>query len=190
MLGRSRKKRDGQVADMNDLRLETPRLFLRLMTFSDKDELMKIFGDPIVMDSFGVQPFNREQMTAWIQRNIDHQDLHGYGLFSVILRSEKQLIGNCGLEHMELYGNQEVELGYDFRRDYWGQGYATEAATAVRDFAFEVLQLPRLMSLIRVGNEASKRVSEKIGMCLVDEISRIGIPYWVFAIDRKPNAGI
>ena len=174
--------------DMKDLRLETPRLVLRMMKYPDIEDLSKIFGDPVVMDSFGVPPFTREQMTAWLQRNLDHQDQHGYGLFSVILKSEKQLIGNCGLEHMELSGNPAVELGYDFRSDYWGQGYATEAAAAVRDFAFDRLQLPDLISLIRVGNEASRRVSEKIGMSLADEISPGEIPYWVFAVERNANA--
>jgi len=84
---------------------------------------------------------------------------------------------------MKVDGEQTAELGYDFRSDYWNQGFATEAAAAVRDYAFNVLQLPRLISLIRVGNEASRRVSEKIGMGLVAEIKQSGIPYWKYGID-------
>jgi RimJ/RimL family protein N-acetyltransferase len=168
---------------MSDIQLETPRLFLRLMQSSDLDDLLKIFGDPKVMASFGVAPFNHEQMEGWMQRNIDHQKLHGYGLFSVILKSEGLLIGDCGLEHMKVDGELATELGYDFRSDYWNQGFATEAATALRDYAFNVLDLPRLISLIRVGNEASKRVSEKIGMRFVDAFTQNGISYWKYAID-------
>ena len=170
---------------MNDLQLESPRLCLRLMQSSDLDDLLKIFGDPKVMASFGGATFNREQMERWMQRNIEHQNLHGYGLFSIILKSEGLLIGDCGLEHMKVDGDQETELGYDFRSDYWNQGYATEAATAVRDYALNVLQLPRLISLIRVGNAASKRVSEKIGMRFVVEIKRNGVSYWKYAIDGR-----
>ncbi len=48
--------------------------------------------------------------------------------------------------------NQVTELGYDFRSDYWNQGFATEAAIAVRDYAFKTIQLPGLISLIRIGN--------------------------------------
>jgi RimJ/RimL family protein N-acetyltransferase len=55
----------------------------------------------------------------------------------------------------------------------------------VRDYAFHELALPRLISLIRVGNEASKRVSEKIGMRCVAEIKRNGISYWKYAIDGR-----
>jgi len=81
----------------------------------------------------------------------------------------------------------QAELGYDFRSDHWNRGYATEAATAVRDYAFDVLELPRLISLIRRGNAASRRVAEKLGMRLVDEVVRDGVPYWVFALDRHEH---
>ena len=70
-----------------------------------------------------------------------------------------------------------AELGYDFRSDYWGQGLATEAALAVRDYAFQTLGLPELISLIRVGNAASRRVAEKIGMKYISEFERYGIQY-------------
>jgi len=105
-------------------------------------------------------------MEQWVQRNLAHQEANGYGLFSFILKSNGLLIGDCGLERMEIQGTQTVELGFDFRSDHWNRGYATEAATAVRDFAFDQLRLPRLISLIRVGNIASKRVAEKVGMSL------------------------
>jgi RimJ/RimL family protein N-acetyltransferase len=177
----------GTFLVMRDLKLETSRLTLRLMQPSDLDDLLEIFGDPKVMASFGGATFSREQMQRWMQRNLEHQSLHGYGLFSVILKSEGVLIGDCGLEHMTIDGEKAVELGYDFRSVYWNQGYATEAATAVRDYAFEVLHLPCLVSLIRVGNAASKRVSEKIGMHYVAEIRRNGISYWKYTIDSRGN---
>ena len=94
------------------------------------------------------------------------------------------LIGDCGLEQMEVDGVQAAELGYDFRSDYWNQGYATEAAAAVRDYAFQTLELPRLISLIRVGNGASRRVAEKIGMRCIADISRYGQRYWEYVLDR------
>lgn len=171
------------------LQIETPRLLLRLMDESDLEDLLEIFGDPRVMAAFDEQPFTRQQMTYWLNRNLEHQERCGYGLFSVELKSEGILIGNCGLEHMEVQGQKVTELGYDFRSDYWNQGYATEAAAAVRDFAFNGLGLPSLVSLIRVGNQASQRVSEKIGMRLVQEIERNGIRYWKYSIDHPSNSG-
>lgn len=164
--------------------IDTPRLTLRLMKPSDFDDLMKIFSDPKVMASFNSPPFRQEQMQSWMDRNLDHQVEHGYGLFSVILKSEDTLIGDCGLEHMQIDGQPAAELGYDFQSAYWNQGYATEAASAVRDYAFQTLDLPALISLIRVGNEASRRVSEKIGMQLVEELTLNDIQYWKYGISR------
>jgi len=122
-----------------------------------------------------------------MQRNLSHQEKYGYGLFSVFLKSENLLIGDCGLEHMEVEGRQETELGYDFRSDHWNQGYATEAAGAVRDFAFNTLKLPALISLVRKGNQSSRRVAEKIGMTLQEEITRYNTSYWVFSM-KNPTS--
>jgi len=165
--------------------LETKRLILRPMLATDIDALHLIFTDPRVMASFGGDLFSREQMERWLRRNLDHQNQFEYGLFSVILKTDEGLIGDCGLEQMEADGQSITELGYDFRSDNWNQGFATEAAIAVRDYAFDVLQLPELISLIRVGNVASKRVAEKVGMKLVHEFTRYEIQYWKYSITQS-----
>ena len=165
--------------------LETERLILRLMSATDLNALHLIFTDPEVMTAFGGELLNREQMLRWLQRNLDHQDRHGYGLFSVILKESGELIGDCGLEQMEREGVGVAELGYDFRSEYWNQGFATEAACAVRDYAFDILQLPQLISLIRVGNLASKRVAEKVGMTLAEEFTRYEIRYWNYSLKNN-----
>ncbi|MFO7944810.1 MAG: GNAT family N-acetyltransferase [Anaerolineales bacterium] len=170
---------------MKHIHLDTQRLHLRSMVSDDLDELLNIFGDPRVMASFNEPPFTRQQMQGWLDRNLAHQERWGYGLFAVILKAEEVLIGDCGLEHMDLEGEEVTELGYDICSAYWNQGYATEAARAVRDFAFQSLDLPKLVSLIRVGNQASKRVAEKTGMHFVDVIERYDIAYWKYAINRK-----
>lgn len=164
--------------------LETARLLLRPMQPSDIEGLLHILGDPKVTAAFNELPFNREQIERWIQRNLAHQVRYGYGLFSVLHKEAGVLIGDCGLEHMEVAGEMAAELGYDFRSDYWNQGYATEAACAVRDYAFGTLQLPRLVSLIRVGNQASRRVAEKVGMTFVRGVARYERPYWEYELKR------
>ena len=175
---------------MSKLQLETPRLWLRLMQFSDLDDLLKVFGDSRVMASFDTVPFNPEQMENWVQRNIEHQKSHGYGLFSVILKSEGIIIGDCGLEHMNVGGDLATELGYDFQSDYWNQGYGTETASSVLDYAFGVLNLTSLTSLIRVGNVASRRVSAKIGMRSITEFTTNEIQYWKYAIESRSDKQI
>ena len=158
------------------------------MKLEDVDDLLLIFGDTKVMESFGVGPFDRPQMERWVQRNLSHQGEFGYGLFSVMLKANGTLIGDCGLERMRVEGTAIIELGFDFRSDYWRQGFATEAAIAVRDYAFEVLCLPRLVSVIRVGNKASQRVAEKIGMKFKLEFIRFGHPYWQYVIESPDTA--
>ncbi len=166
----------------NQTAIETPRLLLRSMQAADLDALLLIFIDRKVMASFGGELFDRRQMEEWLHRNLEHQAHHGYGLFSVILKTSGVLIGDCGLELMEVDNTPVAELGYDFRSEYWHQGYATEAASAVRDYAFQTLGLPHLISLIRVGNIASRRVAEKVGMQFDSEFTRYGSPYWKFKI--------
>jgi RimJ/RimL family protein N-acetyltransferase len=161
--------------------IETVRLYLRPMRADDFDALFEIFTDPRVMASFDGELFTLEQMQHWLQRNLDHQAQFGYGLFSVVDKASGRLIGDCGLEQMEVEGQAVAELGYDFRSDVWNQGFATEAASAVRDYAFQVLRLPQLVSLIRVGNAASQRVAEKVGMQRAAEFERYGIRYWRYA---------
>jgi ribosomal-protein-alanine N-acetyltransferase len=164
--------------------IETNRMILRTMTKEDLDDLLLIFTDPKVMASFGGVLFDREKMEKWVQRNLDHQDRYGYGIFSVILKEKGELVGALGLHHMEVDGSPEVELGYDFRSAYWNRGLATEAAMAVRDFAFEQLGLPRLISLIRTHNKASMRVAEKMGMTKEKEWTCGEIKYYIYSQSR------
>ncbi|MGD9892477.1 MAG: GNAT family N-acetyltransferase [Dehalococcoidia bacterium] len=167
------------------LLIETPRLLLRSMVERDIDHLLRTFGDPKVMAAFESEPFDRPQMEQWVRRNLEHQDRYGYGLFTLVLKANGLVIGDCGLEHTGVSSAMESELGYDLCSDYWGQGLATEAATAVREFAFDMQDIPRLIAFIRRGNEASRRVAEKVGMHLEAELERYGRPYWRYAISRR-----
>lgn len=173
------------MLNTNNLQLETERLILRPMLASDFKALHLIFTDVNVMAAFNHDPFTREQMERWLKRNLDHQNEYGYGLFSVIHKATGELIGDCGLEQMEMGDSNIAELGYDFRSDYWNQGFATEAALAICDYAFDILHLPLLISLIRVGNLASRRVAEKVGMTLAEEFRRYGISYWKYLLENK-----
>jgi RimJ/RimL family protein N-acetyltransferase len=155
------------------------------MKKSDIEDFVRMFADPKVMASFDVASFDRAELGQWIQRNLIHHSNFGYGLFSAILKINGLLIGDCGLQRMEIGGTQAVELGYEFRSDYWNQGYATEAAAAVRDFAFHQLHLPQLTSLVRVGNFGAMRVSEKIGMTRIGDITRNNHHHWQYVIERN-----
>jgi ribosomal-protein-alanine N-acetyltransferase len=172
------------MVDSGGISIETERLLLRPMEITDVDAMLGIFTDPLVIASFGIPPFERHQMKQWVERNLSHQNEFGYGLFTVILKYSNLLIGDCGLEHTDIDGEVVTELGYDFLSDYWHKGLATEAASAVRDYAFIELKLARLVSLVRIGNDASKRVAERVGMTLASELTRYGNRYWKYGIER------
>jgi ribosomal-protein-alanine N-acetyltransferase len=167
--------------------IETTRLILRSMTESDLEGMFAVFSDKNVLAAFDLACFGLEQMERWVGRNLAHQKKHGYGLFSVILKSSGDLIGDCGLEHTDFEGRPCVEIGYDFLSRYWNQGYATEAAGAVRDFAVKELGLDpdSICSFIRKKNKASQRVSEKIGMQMVKEYASHNIDYLLYAYSAE-----
>ena len=165
--------------------IETARLLLRPMRADDRDELLTVFGDRRVMAAFGAEPFGQTEMKRWVERNLEHQNRYGYGLFSIIHKADRCLVGDCGLEHREIGNIPEIELGYDLRSDYWNRGLATEAAKAASEWAFGSLRLARLTSLVRQGNIASARVAEKIGMRGEANIMQRGTPYWLYALSRE-----
>ncbi len=162
--------------------IEADRLWLRPMRGDDLDALLRIFTDRQVMAVFASEPLDRSQMQGWLDRNLRHQTEHRFGLYAVVDRADESLIGDCGLEIMEVDGSREAELGYDFLSTHWGKGLATEAACAVRDHAFDVLGLTRPVSKIRQGNDPSRRVAEKVGMHREREIASGEIRYWLYAM--------
>ncbi len=152
------------------------------MRAADAEPLLAVFGDPAVMAAFDTPPFDRSQMEAWVRDNLVHQEQFGYGLFTVVLRESGDVIGDCGLETKSLNGTVETELGYDFRRDAWGRGLATEAARAVARHAFDDLGLQRLISLVRPHNVRSARVAEKVGMRPERNTRSSGVEYVVYSM--------
>ncbi len=92
-------------------------------------------------------------------------------------------IGRCGSAVRELEHGAEREVGYILAREHWGKGYATEAASAVRDHAIRELGLRRLIALIAFGNEASVRVAEKLGMVFEREVRFHGHPTRMFSLE-------
>ena len=95
-----------------------------------------------------------------------------------------KLIGDCGITRQEVEGEHLYEIGYHLRRDLWGQGLATEAAVACRDWGFEHLKAERLISLIRPENLSSRRVAERNGMTIWKEIEWRGLPHCVYVVER------
>ena len=142
---------------------ETGRLLLRRIDQSDLDFFTDLFADAEVM-RFSLGQRTREQTREWIDKATAAYEEHGYGPWCVLRKSDGAPIGSCGVVHQTVDGTAEVELGYRLAEPFWGQGFAPEAAAAVRDLAFGKYAVTRVIALIDPLNVRSIRVAEKIGM--------------------------
>ena len=132
------------------------------MTDDDLEDMAAMLADPAVM-KFYPRPKNREEAQAWINWNKSNYVEHGHGLW-IIETKAGEFAGDCGLTWQVVNGRPELEVGYHVRAELQGRGYATEAATACRDFARDVLGAGHLVAIIHPDNRASRRVAEKIGL--------------------------
>ena len=125
------------------------------------------------------QPLDR--MNAWrsMAMLLGHWALRGCGMWAVELRDSGEFIGRVGLHNPE--GWPDIELGWMLVPGARHQGYATEAARAVLDFAFTRLEVPRAISLIRADNSASERVARRIGGRQGTTIDFLGAATLVYA---------
>ena len=165
---------------------ETSRLLLREFTLQDVDALVAVLGDPVAMQYYPA-PFNRKEVEEWIERNRQRYQREGYGLWAMLLRETEQLIGDCGCFLRDIEGRNEVEIAYHVRRDLWGDGYATEAARACMQYAFNKLGLDRVISLIRPENVPSIRVAEKNGLICEKIIFWRGYDHCIYAKTKDVN---
>jgi len=162
------------------MQVETARLVLRRPQQGDLDAYAELFADQeVVRYTSGVTKSRAETELA-IERMIRHWDDHGVGLFSLVRKEDERVLGRVGFllwdteswQHAMLRrprGKTETEIGWTLARAHWGHGYATEGATAARDWALRELGLRRLISLIQRGNDASVRVARKLGETLERE---------------------
>jgi RimJ/RimL family protein N-acetyltransferase len=157
----------------------TERLVLRSFTVDDLDALSELLDDPEVMRYVGkgeARGRTREESERTLRTLLEEYERWGHGLLAVTTPQENdgRPIGWCGLIRWDLTGAEEVEVAYLLGRPYWGKGYATEAATAVRDFGLGRGGRRRLVSLIYPENHASVRVAEKMGMAYERDVEYFG----------------
>ena len=164
--------------------LETERLQLRPMSLDDLDAFFEVVVDPVSM-RFYSRPFDRETTRAWIEWVQERYARDGIGLLAVVERATGEMIGDCGPMVQETGHGSFVELGWHIRRDRQGLGFATEAAAACRDQAWEVLDVDRLISIIRPENVPSWSVARAIGFRPWRGDVRAGMAHILWTIVRS-----
>jgi RimJ/RimL family protein N-acetyltransferase len=169
-------------------RLETDRLILRGWRDDDLGPLARMYGDEETMRFIGLGGGrSREEAAEMLDKHRLFWEENGFGLWAVEDKASGEMIGRIGLWVHPLLPD-DVEVGWLLERSRWGQGLATEGGAASIHYAFEELQLPRVVSLTYPENKASRRIMEKLGLTYHGEIPyervRGGIVVW-YARDRE-----
>lgn len=144
--------------------IETERLFLRTwMVPGDVEDAYRIYGDPEVMRYVPRQPKTLEEMPAFLEAlNAISEREAGLGLWPVVEKASRSVIGVCGLVHIPQ--TTEIEIGWHLRRDVWGRGFASEMAEAVLAYGFTQLGIARIYALIEPMNAGSIAVANRLHM--------------------------
>jgi len=144
------------------------RLSYRPYRRSDAAAAFAFFGDAEVMkySAFGVH-HTIERTVEMLAGLIAHHQRRGFGFWAVVERETDELIGMAGLADLEEDG--DMELAYRLRRDRWGRGYATEAATAWVAKGFELLNLSRIVAIVEPDQAVSKHILKKLGLAFVEQ---------------------
>ncbi len=166
--------------------LSTERLVLRDMTGDDLPALRDILTDPVAMTAYE-GAFTDAESLQWLDRNLRRYDEDGFGLWAVDLPGAG-MIGQCGITRQRIDDDEVLEVGYLFQRTHWHRGYATEAASACRDWAFRELGADTVWAKVRDTNLASMNVAIRLGMTVrrrfVVRYRGVDMPHLGFAVDR------
>jgi RimJ/RimL family protein N-acetyltransferase len=147
------------------VRLETERLILREWQDGDREPYASFVTDPEVR-RFYTNVLDRQQADEMIDRFIAYLARDGYGLLAVERKADGVLMGDVGIVPVEMpiRRNPPVEIGWLLGKQFWGQGYAPEAASAWVQYAFTTLDLAEIVAWTAVANVPSQRVMQKIDM--------------------------
>ena len=159
---------------MREVAIETARLQLRLPRLEDATGAAGLLGDPEVMRFLGGETVPAEAVPEVVAKWIARWDDNGCGPFSLVRREDGCWLGRSGIlvwdvrtwTHTTFAAageHAQPELGWALARAHWGSGYATEAALAVREWAYGELDVRRLVSVIRPDNVRSQRLAERLG---------------------------
>ena len=167
--------------------LETPRLLLREMTTSDLPAICRVLQDEKTMYAYE-HAFSDEEAQAWLNNQLRRYREDGFGLWAVVLKESGEIIGQCGITLQDVNGEWVPEVGYLFERAYWHRGFATEAAIACKEYAFNVLGLDTVYTIIRNNNIASQNVAKRNGMTVCGRIVKhyygMDMPHLVYRAER------
>lgn len=150
--------------------LETERCVVRELSLEDLDGLFELYADrEMTRFTEGLYPYEEEKeyQRAYIE---NMYRFFGYGMWLVFLKESGELIGRAGLEHREIGGETELELGYLIGKKYQGNGYALEVCHAIVEYAAANTDFPCINCIVQKDNKISVHIAEKLGFVMAGEL--------------------
>ena len=165
--------------------IETQRLILREYTMDDFDGLYAILSDPETMKHYP-KPYDAAGTKRWLDWSLNNYAKYGFGLWAIELKENGTFIGDCGLTMQPIDGEMLPEIGYHIHKDHWRKGYGSEAARAVRDWAFQNTEFDRLYSYMTATNLPSYSTAASAGLKKIKEYTeQDGVLHYVYRITRE-----
>ena len=143
---------------------ETNRLQFRPLQHNDIDNLYLLYKQKDLMQYITGQPRDYQKTQQRLSAHITDYQKYGFSLYATILKTTNQFIGRCGIEPVETNNQLHADIAWMFKKQYWGQGLATEFGHAMLSYAFKNFPIHRIFATAHPQNIASIKVMQKIGM--------------------------
>ncbi len=141
--------------------LETKRLRLRNIIQNDFEDLKAILQDTDVMHAWEYK-FSDIDVQDWINKNLELYRKYNLGYFIAENKENLEIVGQAALMPSTVNNQPHYEIGYIFKKEHWHKGYARECAAALKNYAFEKLNLNEIIFEIRPNNIPSIKVAEAL----------------------------
>ncbi|MEW7009102.1 GNAT family N-acetyltransferase [Lentilitoribacter sp. EG35] len=174
------------------MQLESNRLLLRPLKQSDNEILFKLHTDPLVVELIlNGKPMSRHESDKKLAYYLDEWDRVGHGFWIVYEKTANgklEFVGRCGLRD---YDGKDFELGYCFLGSSAGRGIASEAAKIVKNSAFDILSLKKIVAIVRPKNTASQAILKKLGFTYNRRVHLRGSHYLLYDLyNNRQNTSL
>jgi ribosomal-protein-alanine N-acetyltransferase len=169
---------------------ESVRIQFRRLTLDDAEVWKGYFASAEAIKFMSLKLNDPDGPKIWIERQLKRYEDFGAGLWALINKQTGDFVGQCGLLVQEVGDETRLEIGYHLLPKHWRNGYATEAAMACRNFAFQNKLDENLISLIDPTNFRSQDVAKRNGMKFLEENVFRGDRIFVFGISREEWEGM
>lgn len=165
---------------------ETERLLIRPLTLDDHPLLIPFYIDPRTANRFPESMRgDPKQADILIRKQLGRYLSDSFGLLAMFEKETETFVGVCGLLLQYINGIEETEIGCHLLPDHWGNGYAIEAATFFRDYAFEHNLSDNIISVAAKDSEATQKLAIRLGMELESEMTFGGRNVNLYRINKQ-----